>query len=662
MAKSKKQKEQFKKPVINTDFIFEPSNPVKYIIYLSAGLLSLIFAVIYIFSANSVNGGFGFPLDDPWIHLTFAKNLVDYHSFSYFRTEMATAGSTSPVYTLILAAGFFISRNEMILSYVLGISFLILSSIFFYKLTSFDFARENYYAIIATAILIADKWMNFVSVSGMETTLFIFILLATAYFYRQRNAVLFAVFFSLIMWARPDGIAFIGALAVDYFIVTRLSKSDRELRLFTKNDFIRIGITITIFLVLYFAMNLVLSGSLLPNTYNAKLTYYSPEFRSRAEFFKNEVWNYFIAGAYGIAMIGFLAGSVFALLGLLKKKYTPYLLYIMFVAALVFIYWYKLPYAHRFGRYMMPVIPFFILVSSMGFRDLFKIAASYMNSAKIASGGIIITLLIILSYSLFNYADNKSNYAAECKYISDRQVAAAIWIKNNTNENDIIATHDVGAIGYYSDRKIVDVAGLVTPGLIDKISDLNYVSYMKEVLDKSGVTYLAFLREWYRVANQKSLFTTESISPVEIMEVFKYTPGKTLILSKSSNGIILNAINAFGTRNPQQIQRAMQYLNSALQYDPNSSTTYFLLGVGSMLNKDNANAEKYLLKAVEIFPDYKDALGQLGLFYRQSGKPVEAIKYFEKYLVLNPDDKNISGQLKELIEQEKKSGNENNKK
>jgi tetratricopeptide (TPR) repeat protein len=185
---------------------------------------------------------------------------------------------------------------------------------------------------------------------------------------------------------------------------------------------------------------------------------------------------------------------------------------------------------------------------------------------------------------------------------------------------------------------------------------------MKEVLDKSGVTYLAFLREWYRVANQKALFTTESISPLEIMEVYKYTPGKTLILSKSSNGIIMNAINAFGTRNQQQIQRAMQYLNSSLQYDPNSSTTYFMLGIGSILIKDNTNAEKFLLKALEIFPEYKDALMQTGLFYRQSGRPAEAKKYFEKYLSLYPDDKNISGQLKELIEQEKKPGNEEIKK
>ena len=53
------------------------------------------------------NGTNGFPLDDPWIHLQFAKNLHAYGHYSYYKAEMVTSGSTSPLYTLILALGFF---------------------------------------------------------------------------------------------------------------------------------------------------------------------------------------------------------------------------------------------------------------------------------------------------------------------------------------------------------------------------------------------------------------------------------------------------------------------------------------------------------------------------------------------------------------------------
>lgn len=650
MAKSKKQKQQVKTKVsFDTSYIFEPNQSLRIAIYAGIAVISFLLSFIYIYSASVANNILGFPLDDPWIHLTFAKNLVDYGSFSYFKNEMATAGSTSPIYTLLLSAGFFVTSNEMILSYVLGIAFFVLSSAFFYKLASFEFAKENIYALLATAIFIVDKWMNFVSVSGMETTMFIFVLVATAYFYRKRDVIPFGIFLSLIMWTRPDGVAFIGALAVDYMLLNHLSKSNTAIKLFTKQDFIKIGVIAVVFLVIYFIMNLTLSGSLLPNTYNAKLTYYAPEFRSRAEFLKFEVWDYFTKGSYGIIIIGFFAGLYFTLADLFKKKYNGNFLYLVFIAAFVFIYWYKLPYAHRFGRYLMPVIPFMIIVSSTGFKDMFKAFGGFLKNRTVAVYGTIILLLVISAFSFNNYLENKNNYIDECKYINDRQVEAAKWIAANTGENDIIATHDVGAIGFYSKRKIVDVAGLVTPELITKISDANYVEEMKQYLNKNGVTYVALLREWYRVVNQTPLFTTQEISPIEIMEIFKYTPNSTNILSKMSNSIIMEVQNRLSSRNPQQLQNSAQLLNRTLQTDPNSSLTYFYLGIVSLMSNDPKNGEAYLLRAVEIFPDYKDALLQLGILYKTNKQYEESKKYLEKYLTLNPSDQKIKVQLNEVI-------------
>ncbi len=650
MAKPRKQKQVQSKVEINTDFLFEPDKNIKILIYSGIALVSFFLAFIYLFSANKANGGFGFPLDDPWIHLTFAKNLVDYHSFSYFKNEMSTAGSTSPIYTLFLAAGFFITSNEMILSYVLGIAFLILSSVFFYKLSSYDFGKEGVYALLVTAVFLADKWMNFISVSGMETTMFIFILIATAYFYRQKQVIPFAVFVSLILWSRPDGLAFIGAIVVDIFIQNYFAKTNSDIKLFSKNDFVKIGIVAAVFFALYVIMNYTLSGSLLPNTYNAKLTYYAPEFRSQADFLKGEVWGYFTAGSYAIVMVGFFAGTIFALLDLFKKKYNNNFLYVIFIFAFIFIYWYKLPYAHRFGRYMMPVIPFMIIVSSVGFKEFFKAVGKFMNNRTVAIYGTVVMLILITALSFTNYLDNKSEYIKECKYINDRQVMAAKWIKKNTNENDIIATHDVGAIGFYSQRKIVDVAGLVTPELISKISDVNYVATMNEYLKKSGVTYLAFLREWYRVVNQTPLFTTQDISPMEIMDVYKYDPAKTNILSKVSNSMIMEVQNRLSSRNPQQIQSVIPILNRSLQTDPNSSLTYFYLGIAGMMTNDNKAGESNMLKAIEIYPEFKDALLQLGMFCNRNNRKDDAQKYLEKYLLLNPNDQKVKDQLKEITE------------
>ncbi len=46
-----------------------------------------------------------FPLDDPWIHLHFARNLAEGHGFAY-NPGVPVAGSTAPLWTLLLASVF----------------------------------------------------------------------------------------------------------------------------------------------------------------------------------------------------------------------------------------------------------------------------------------------------------------------------------------------------------------------------------------------------------------------------------------------------------------------------------------------------------------------------------------------------------------------------
>ncbi|MCE1164079.1 MAG: hypothetical protein LWX07_01605 [Bacteroidetes bacterium] len=646
---SKKRAQEHKKQAETIDFsvVFEPDRKYKNIIYSAAAVIAFALAYYYLMIAKAANGYYSFPLDDPWIHLTFAKNLARYFSFSYFKNEMATAGSTSPVYTIFVAIGFLVSNNEMIISYFFGILFFAVSGIFFYKLSGFEFAKENFFAIVFTAVFLADKWMSFISVSGMETTMFIFIILAAAYFYKKRCAIPFAVFFGLILWGRPDGVTFMGAIAVDYFFAHLFSKNNKEIKLFSKNDFVKIGIIAGAIIVVYFAMNLMLSGSLLPNTYSAKLTYYAPEFKSRSDFLKYEVWDYFTSGAYGLLAVGFIFSVLKMLFDLTKKKYNPNILYAAFVFALIFVYWFKLPYAHRFGRYLMPAIPFIILSSGLGFRELSKLLGGFMKSKNIANGFMIIASALILAYSFVNYNDNKKVYAEQCAYIHDRQVVTALWIKDNTKPEDIIATHDVGAIGFYSERKIVDVAGLITPELITRINDRDYTKFLMEYLNKSGVTYLAFLREWYRVVNQNPLYTSTNKTPVEYMDVFKYEPGKTYIISKEANSIILMAQDLLGRKNYQQ---AIQYLQQAIKEEPNCSYAYYVISYAYMLMKDNVNFVRNIKKALEIFPDFKEALLQLAAFEKSTGKNDEAVKHLDRLLELEPQNKPAQDMLKSLTD------------
>ncbi|MEO6696055.1 MAG: hypothetical protein ABIY50_03935 [Ignavibacteria bacterium] len=624
---------------------FRPSRTLKIIFYAVLVILPVFLTYLYLRFAFKQNQVWSFPLDDPWIHLTFAKNLVQYFSFSYFKNEMVTAGSTSPLYTIVVAIGFLITSNEMILSYVIGIMFFVLSAFAFYKLSSYEFQKENVFAMLCTGIFIIDKWINFISVSGMETTMFIFILLLCSYFYRLRKAVPFAVMLGLVMWARPDGVAFIAAIFIDYAALRIYSKEQLNLKQFTVADLKKIGIIFLGIVGIYFAMNMLLSGSMLPNTYSAKLTYYSPEFRSRFEFIESAVWDYFTTGSYYVLMIGFLFSVSKLIFDIYKKTYNQNTLYIAFVLLLVIIYFIKLPYAHRFGRYMMPIIPFFILVATIGFRDLARIINKYSSNLLFSKSIFYIFVGIVFFMGIKDYDENREGYSIHCKYIYDRQVEAALWINENTNENDVIATHDVGAIGYYGNRKIVDVAGLVTPELINKINDRDYVNYMVDYMKSKGVTHLAFLREWFRVSNQNALFSTAWTLPPEVMEVYKFDPEETKILSREANGLLMNAQMLVGQKAGKQI---MYVINRMLALEPNSAYPYFYLAYGYYLQEDFINYERNMLIALELFPDFREVRYYLGEYYKTIGRFEEAKVHLTKSLELDPENLRVIEYLKEV--------------
>ena len=421
----------------------------------------------------------------------------------------------------------------------------------------------------------------------------------------------------MILWTRPDGVAFIAALILDYLILYKFAKTDKSIILFTKQQLIKILIISGALTLLYFALNLSLSGSLLPNTYNAKLTYYAPEFRSRAEFLKQEVWQYFTSGAYAYIMIGFIIGFIFTLKNLFKGRYNQNILYIIFILLLIFIYWYKLPYAHRFGRYMMPIIPFFILVATSGFREIALMTASFLKSKQAVIFILALASIVILFFSVNDIAESRKMYADECKYIYDRQVKAALWINEHSAETDIVATHDVVGIAFYTQRKIIDVAGLLTPELITKLKEKDYSKYMTNYLKEKNVKYLAFLREWYRVTNQNPLFSTANKLPPEIMEVYEFIPDKTMILSGEMKSMLMYAENMIMQK---QIKNALQALTKGASIEPKASVIYFYLGAAYMTDGANVTAAKNFLTDLAIFPDYNDALVQNGLFYQNNGK------------------------------------------
>jgi hypothetical protein len=56
-------------------------------------------------------------------------------------------------------------------------------------------------------------------------------------------------------------------------------------------------------------------------------------------------------------------------------------------------------------------------------------------------------------------------------FIEGEMVNVAHWLAENTPPDALIAAHDIGAIGYFAERPLIDLAGLISPQVIPYLTD-----------------------------------------------------------------------------------------------------------------------------------------------------------------------------------------------
>jgi tetratricopeptide (TPR) repeat protein len=490
-------------------------------------------------------------------------------------------------------------------------------------------------AAAAALFVSLEPKLNLINVSGMETSMFIFFIAAGLLAYQKNNMILLGIFLGLAVWCRPDGLVLWAAVTCDYLILEyRFGKKIGKNIIRTDNEMPKKIITAfsvaLIFLASYFLFNYLLSGSILPNTYSAKLEYYHGN--DRATFLEDEVIKYFTQSEFSLFWFPFLIGVIGILRSMFKKEKNNLLVFLLFILGLISVYYIKLPFAHRFGRYLMPVIPFYIIIAVSGIKIFFDFISVKFKSAGMPSFLFIIYLIAACGVLINGNIKEAEEYTFFCKYHNDRHVAAGKWLKANTNENAVIATHDIGAAAFYSERKIIDMAGLITPELIDQISKPLFSEYLNNYLSSHKADYLVTLRNWFEVVNDKPVFLP--VNSAEFLEVFKYKHLRTHIQPKTVSILNNSAVQMLQSGS---IQKGIAYLNQSLRLDCHSSRTYFLLGAAYEMVKDYPKAEQNFNQAVKFFPEYAEAFYGLAKINFDLNKIGDSKIYLEKCLRINPD-------------------------
>ena len=113
------------------------------------------------------------------------------------------------------------------------------------------------------------------------------------------------------------------------------------------------------------------------------------------------------------------------------------------------------------SRYLLPVIPPVIVFGVVSLR---RICSRFLKCSRLRKAvPVIFTALVILQSVAFYRVVVVPPTQGFSRGMQDVLVGMGEWLKGNTDTDALVATPDIGAIGYVSRRNILDLGGLVTP-------------------------------------------------------------------------------------------------------------------------------------------------------------------------------------------------------
>jgi len=460
----------------------------------------------------------GFPLDDAWIHQTYARNLGTLGEWTFQRGEVS-AGSTAPLWSILLALGYRLGVPYLVWTYMLGIFVLGTTSWLAARISARLLPGNPFAAWVAGMASVTQWQLVWASISGMETVLYACLGLTLVYlacssrpasdspqpaegrrseefahpeFLARRTKYFVAgLVGGLLVLTRPEGLLLVGLVAL--CVIWELRYNLR--RLATLGGLLGLGVVLP--LLPYLVFHLTTSGYPFPNTLYAK----QQEYRALLEMYPlGQRWLMVATAALVGGQVLLLPGFLFAIWRVVlvaqrdnAPERNPRGLTILVLAGWWFahltLYALQLPLTYQHGRYQMPVLVAFLVVGVTGsvvLLDRFQrgtIRRLLERTILIAGAVTNLTFLVLGAQA----------YAHDVGFIEGEMVATARWLAANTSEESLIAVHDIGAVGYFAERRLIDLAGLITPQIIPIMDD---EQALLRFVEAKKCDYIVFFPDW----------------------------------------------------------------------------------------------------------------------------------------------------------------------
>jgi len=432
--------------------------------------------------------------EDFFITFKFSKNFCDGEGLVYTPGEKVH-GFTSPLGVILPAFCYLVTGSDSyekavwLFRIIFCIPAFVAAGYFMISVFLSEDTDHKMIPVVFAGLLFTSEAKSVVfSVNGMETALMLFFL-AWAFYLMSRDKFSWlnvGVAWGGLMWTRPDSCVYIAALTVSFLAFRKNSTLKGMIA-----PVLKAAAVTTVIYLPWFIWSWWYYGSPVPHTVLAKNAMNGPidllgvVMQILTHLFKAASWVYapvypHFAGWNPIIYIFSGSAGIFAsvywLLPWARGDRLGRIASLAFF--IVMIYFASLPFPYPW--YFPPAAILGIIVFVRGFFTLsghFKTQENRFTVPVIALSGfflVMMTTLLLTSYEMM----------LQQKYIENgTRKKIGEWLGANTRKDDRIYLEALGYIGYFSDRKMLDYPGLVSPEVVELVKKerLNYFTLIERL-------------------------------------------------------------------------------------------------------------------------------------------------------------------------------------
>jgi len=402
--------------------------------------------------------------DDTYITLTYAKNLAHGQGFVY-NGGPPTLGTTTPLLTLIVAGlTTLLPAAEVATIAVFFTAACWIATAWTFVLFRHAWKLTMWQAAIVGLVLVASGG---VTTLGMEAHLFALLLVLSLSLFQAKRYGATGVATGLLFLTRGEGVLVLGVLVATQLVWLWTHKQRVSMATLTAVLHIMLGFVLPVSVWCIYAYTTF--GYVLPNTLAAKqaqaqtlawlpfsqrlfkewIPTWGQQFAPDALPFLNGWWLLVIVGVYSILIK--------------QQRWMPFLGWIV-----AFVSGYTLLGVSGYWWYQLPILFVLSLCFALGVLagvDLLMRARRFRTIRQGLAISLVTASIAVLSMPTISAVRTNTGDPRAHSYL-----ALSRWVQDRISPDESIAFVEIGYFGYYTNNRIIDLAGLIHPESVPHIA------------------------------------------------------------------------------------------------------------------------------------------------------------------------------------------------